>query len=303
MPNVAPDLQQLAVLAMGADDYLAGQVETQQERMRRALKRLEKRVVNLAQTLHQGAGGEVTGWKWTLAQAREFHRSMAAEYEALYGVAASRNIAEFQGVAAFVQGQFEEMGVPVAFGQVHKRTLAALSEQSYQVYHTLGADSQNRIAQAVYDSLLAGIDPAELNKRIAGAIVGHVDVRGRPLTQYATLYAQDSTMGVYRSMHLVSAEQAGLDHFVYTGTVIEETRDFCKRHLGKVLSRAEIAKLDEQTWDGKSGPALAACGGYNCRHHWQAVDPEWIRDADDEGDPAEERERIRLELEAAAAGS
>jgi hypothetical protein len=290
-------------MAMGADKYLSDAVEGQQERLRRALKRLETRVVNLAQTLHQGEGGEVTGWKWTMAQAREFHKSLAAEYEAIYGRAASKNIDEFQNVAEFVQGQFEEMGVPAPFGQVHGRTLKALGEQSYQVYHTLGADSQNRIAQAVYDSLLAGIEPAELNARIAGAINGHVDVRGRPLAQYATLYAQDSTMGVYRSMHVVSAEQAGLDHFVYTGTVIEDTRPFCRRNLGRVLSREEIAKLDQEGWNGKSGPAMTHCGGYNCRHHWQAVDPEWIRDADDEGDPAEERERIRREMEAAAAGS
>ncbi len=289
-------------MAMGADEYLSDVVEGQQDRMRRSLKRLETRVVNLAQTLHQGEGGEVTGWKWTMAQAREFHKSLAAEYEAIYGLAASRNIDEFQSVAEFVQGQFQEMGVPVSFGQVHGRTLKALGEQSYQVYHTLGADSQNRIAQAVYDSLLAGIEPAELNARIAGAIVGHVDVRGRPLTQYATLYAQDSTMGVYRSMHIVSAEQAGLDHFIYTGTIIEDTRPFCRRNLGRVLSRVEIAKLDEADWSGKSGPAMTHCGGYHCRHHWQAVDPEWIREAEAEGqtDPEEEQARIRKELEALA---
>lgn len=276
MPRATPSLQDLASLAAGADKYLTDSVEDQQARLRRALKRLEARVVNLASTLHKDASGEVTGYKWTLAQAREFHREMAAAYESIYGVAASANIGEFQRIAGYVQNQFEAMGVPVAFGQVQKRTLAALAEQSYQVYHTLGAESQNRIAQAVYDSLLTGIEPAELNKRIAGAITGHQDVRGRPLTQYAELYAQDSTMGVYRAQHQATAEQAGLDHFLYTGTIVEGTRRFCREMLGRVLSRAEVIALESRSWDGKSGPALTHCGGYNCRHHWQAVDPEWL---------------------------
>ena len=197
MPDIKDKLQQLAVMATGTDDYLTHEVETQQTRMARALKRLEKRVVNMAYTLHKyETTGDVTGWKWTLAQAREFHKQLAAEYESVYGVAASANIDQFQQIAHFVQAQFEELDVPAAFGQVQSRTLKALSGQSYQVYHTLGVDSQNRIAQAVYDSMIAGITPAELSTRIAGAINGHTDVRGRPLAIYADLYAQDSTMGV-----------------------------------------------------------------------------------------------------------
>lgn len=276
MPKATPSLQDLASMAAVEDKYLTGEIENQQARLRRSLKRLEARVVNLASTLHKNAAGEVTGYKWTLAQAREFHRELAVAYESIYGVSASANIGRFQAVAQQVQEQFEALGVPAAFGNVQKRTLTALSEQAYQVYHTLGVESQNRIAQAVYDSLIAGIEPAELNQRIAGAITGHKDVRGRPLTQYAELYAQDSTMGVYRSMHQATAEQAGLDHFLYTGTIIEGSRQFCREMLGRVLSREEVAALESRSWDGKSGPALTHCGGYNCRHHWQAVDPEWL---------------------------
>ena len=51
---------------------------------------------------------------------------------------------------------------------------------------------------------------------------------------------------------------------------------FCHDNLGHVYNRAEIATMDNMSWHGKSGPPMTSCGGYNCRHHWQAVDPEWL---------------------------
>ena len=124
--------------------------------------------------------------------------------------------------------------------------------------------------------------PPEFSTRIAGAINGHADVKGRPLAIYADLYAQDSTMGVCRSLHLAIAERAGLDHFIYTGTIIGGTRKFCHDNLGHTYTRAEIATMDNLSWHGKSAPPLTSCGGYNCRHHWQAMDPEWLDDPDPE---------------------
>jgi hypothetical protein len=58
--------------------------------------------------------------------------------------------------------------------------------------------------------------------------------------------------------------------------VIKESRAWCRRHAGKVYTEEEIAKLDKQTWDGKSGPWRTHRGGYNCRHFWVPTRPEWV---------------------------
>jgi hypothetical protein len=102
--------------------------------------------------------------------------------------------------------------------------------------------------------MIAGISPAELSTRISWRHQRAHRRQRPPLAIYADLYAQDSTMGVYRSMHLATAEQAGLDHFLYTGTIIGGARKFCHDNLGHIYNRAETATMDNMSWHGNSAP-------------------------------------------------
>ena len=84
-------------------------------------------------------------------------------------------------------------------------------------------------------------------------------------------------MNFHQEVQLFKAEDAGMDSFLYIGDIIATTRDFCRRRVGRVYTKAQIESWNFP-WAGKSGPALTHRGGYNCRHHWQPVRKEWLGD-------------------------
>ncbi len=53
--------------------------------------------------------------------------------------------------------------------------------------------------------------------------------------------------------------------------------------MGKVFTLEQIQQLNQLNWQGKSGDLFTSRGGFNCRHHWQPVKPEWLDDEDFSG--------------------
>jgi hypothetical protein len=69
---------------------------------------------------------------------------------------------------------------------------------------------------------------------------------------------------------LVYADQLGLNYAVYSGTLKDNSRQFCEDRLNLVFTRAEIAGWAKLEFSGK--PKIGYdpfhdCGGHNCRHH------------------------------------
>ncbi len=113
------------------------------------------------------------------------------------------------------------------------------------------------------------------------------------MATYAHGFAQDSLMDYYSRVHQMKAKGAGLDKFLYYGNTMNETRPFCLSMLGRTLTLREIKRLDGLSWAGKApGDVMTKRGGYNCRHHWVAVDPEWITEKDHEHFNKEQQRHI-----------
>jgi hypothetical protein len=70
------------------------------------------------------------------------------------------------------------------------------------------------------------------------------------------------------------AQQAGLNKFKYTGSLVSGSRDFCIRNVGRTFTEAEAkSKWSSESWKGKrSGDPFVVRGGHNCRHFWLPVD-------------------------------
>ena len=70
------------------------------------------------------------------------------------------------------------------------------------------------------------------------------------------------------------AQQAGLNKFKYTGSLVGNSRDFCIRNVGRTFTEAEAkSKWSSESWKGKrSGDPFVVRGGHNCRHFWLPVD-------------------------------
>ena len=104
------------------------------------------------------------------------------------------------------------------------------------------------------------------------------DVAGNNLRRYAYQQTHDAIRQFNGSFVAAQAEAAGLSHFKYNGDIISTSRSFCKGLIGSVLSKEEIMqKWSEKSWAGKApGSPFEVRGGYNCRHHFTPVKPEWV---------------------------
>jgi hypothetical protein len=89
---------------------------------------------------------------------------------------------------------------------------------------------------------------------------------------------RDETMAFARTAHQLKAESMDLKWFRYSGPDDSVTRPFCAARVARAFERTKIDEMD----NGQTGPgtALTACGGFNCRHRWAAVDPEWYDEAE-----------------------
>ena len=101
-------------------------------------------------------------------------------------------------------------------------------------------------------------------------------VTGANLAVYSSQIVQDALMGFDGQFAKFRADELGLTSYVYYGSIIRDSRDFCVENADRVFTEDEARELWQQEWQGKSGsdPFLDR-GGYNCRHHWQPVDPAW----------------------------
>ena len=85
---------------------------------------------------------------------------------------------------------------------------------------------------------------------------------GRQLTEVKTKIASYG-----RQVTAAVGESAGLDLYLYTGPRDGITRRFCKPLINKVVTEAQMARLD----NGQGLPVKLSGGGYNCRHSWSPV--------------------------------
>ena len=101
-------------------------------------------------------------------------------------------------------------------------------------------------------------------------------VTGANLAVYSSQIVQDALMGFDGQFAKFRADELGLTSYVYFGSIIRDSRDFCVEHANKIFTEEEARQLWQNDWQGKSGSdPFIDRGGYNCRHHWQPVDPEW----------------------------
>lgn len=131
-------------------------------------------------------------------------------------------------------------------------------------FYNLGAKHRRDLADAVTRHVLGRAPKAKLVKEIA-------EKTERSKAQAEQLI-RDSTMQFSRTIKANNSDR--YEFFEYRGPSDAVTRDFCRRHVDRVYTREEIDAMDNgQTG---AGTVFIAGGGYNCRHAWFPVLPEWF---------------------------
>lgn len=130
------------------------------------------------------------------------------------------------------------------------------------------------VAQQVNRAIAAKVGLTEFKKQFKEAFTG-ADGLG-VLERHFHTHAFDLFQEVDRKTAKNYADEFGMNNAVYSGTIKDNTRPFCKARVQKVYSREEIEKWKDLDFQGKPKgfyDPFTQCGGYNCRHHLA-----WISD-------------------------
>ena len=111
------------------------------------------------------------------------------------------------------------------------------------------------------------------------------DRAGENMKRYAGQILNDSLRDFDATLNFNKSQDAGLTYVKYYGDVIPTTREICRNVINGVYNKRKsgLFTVDEvrslwtsRSWSGKkSGNPLIVRGGYNCRHQWSYVNPDW----------------------------
>ena len=96
------------------------------------------------------------------------------------------------------------------------------------------------------------------------------EVQGKELsgqfTKYVKMQLHDTSFRFLRMQNNLYGETLGLNYFLYQGTVIDTTREFCEKRAGKVFHRSDVNTWKTEEYMPTPYNFFEDMGGYNCRH-------------------------------------
>jgi len=170
-----------------------------------------------------------------------------------------------------------------------------LRESINGIYATSSDPAVNRLVDYVKNNkdnpaLASRVDEAVkiLQSKYASTRVGD------NMKRYAGQILNDSLRDFDATLNFNKAKDAGLTYVKYYGDVIPTTRSHCRNMINGVFDRsgkgiytiADITRIwNSNSWSGKKGGTpMVSRGGYNCRHQFSYVNPDWYEEDGDESD-------------------
>jgi hypothetical protein len=312
---VAQDiLRQLQDIRQKALDNLEAQ---HQELLFKTIQRLEREVVSIASELPTR-----TGELYSTRLAIEIKPKLQQAIEELYLKPTQTFIKDYDKIAGVIVATYGKLPIPPEFKSITEADLVIIQQLkrlAFTNFQNLGNELANTLAGEVYQSTLVGRSFNDMVQTIREKINGiyqfsdnkkaqqlveyiannpngsQVDTaidelkqtygrttQGDSFVKYAGLLVTDSIMGFDGQLAKYRADALGLNSYLYYGSIIKDSRDFCRLHAGKVYTEEQINQIwSNDTGQGRDqGSPFIVRGGYNCRHSWQPIDPSWV---DEEG--------------------
>lgn len=169
------------------------------------------------------------------------------------------------------------------FGEMGKVTQTAEQRVLSRILEGYGYKAGKVLPGTLFDALAPGSSlTANITQELQSAIATRMPLEQfrrqffskfiNPNSGFAVRYYRQWTNDLFmqfdRGVAMAYADELGLNHAIYAGTMKDNTRDFCERRLNRVYTRDFIAGWNNQQWKGKHRllPVELSCGGYNCRH-------------------------------------
>jgi hypothetical protein len=140
---------------------------------------------------------------------------------------------------------------------------------------TRNPEIRNGIQKIIVDSVFNSSAFADMMKQLIKYVQG-TDMQEGKLQKHFKTMAIDTFNIAARSQEDIIAEKFTMDSFLFTGTVIDTTRCFCKERAGKVILVKEAVNDWPDLRNEACGPRwddslkyepLKHMGGHRCRHH------------------------------------
>lgn len=139
------------------------------------------------------------------------------------------------------------------------------------------AEVRKELKDFVLNSVAGQKDYVSFLKGIKEKVVGNPEAPGI-MERYYRQYAYDSFNQVDAAINKHYADELGLEYFVYFGSLVRDSRQFCKKRAGKVFTTEEADQwINDPTLPGKDKQGynpLIDRGRWNCRHSIQYIPKE-----------------------------
>ena len=156
----------------------------------------------------------------------------------------------------------------------------------------LGAGIRENFGTAIQEVLkdnIAGVGTrTELNKTLRKFIEGTPE-EAPFLNRYIKQTTNDSVMTFNSEYIQTISDDLGVEHYLYAGTLIADSRAFCTARAGRYFTKEEVQNWASlKGWDGRmkgtnSTTIFVYRGGYNCRHQLWPVSLEQYESAKEKG--------------------
>jgi hypothetical protein len=279
--------------------------DTHQKRLNAIMRELEERVAALAMRAPLKEG-ELFDLVWSINARADLEQIMRETYL----TEIDSQIREYQTIVDSLATMLNEYG---DFTGVPADTITALQRVAFYGFQDIASTFSNELADELYHNALTGrpieesirnlrmkingvyiqSDQDEIDRLVELAEAGDEDAvrelhqvyaadrTGRNMRRYARQMIVDSMMQFDAAVNVAAAREIGSENWKYYGTVVEDSRDFCVRHVNEIWDENEIRETWAATsWQGKAdGDPFIVRGGYNCRHHFRPVFDEELENA------------------------
>lgn len=134
----------------------------------------------------------------------------------------------------------------------------------------LTAQIKNPLTDILNRNVNSGGQFSGFLEEVRAFVKGDDQVEGRILS-YSRTYLSDTLFNYSRAYQEAMTADLKLDWYMFSGGVMDKSREFCIERTGKFYHRKEIEKWPNMDWKGKrqgttKSSIFIFLGGYNCRH-------------------------------------
>jgi hypothetical protein len=162
-------------------------------------------------------------------------------------------------------GLLEKLGIDAKGNMIPNGYLASIS--------SLRGVSQN-ITDYLLREISVGRRESEILKGFQRFMVGDNQLNGE-VTRYFKTQIHDVTWNISRSRDYNFAKALNLNYFIYQGTEIDTSREFCKERIGNTYHVNDVTTFPKtEPYFPDNYDFFIHCGGYNCRHRLRWISNE-----------------------------